>query len=95
MNRTSRCPECGGEMHSGTTTYCDMATSDPLIVENVPALICAMCGAEVFSGPIVDVLQALSRERPTPSRVAAVPVYALYDGRYDMPADPDHAAKPR
>ena len=71
-----RCHDCGGDMVPGVTTYCDVA-GGLAIVEDVPAFICGQCGARAIPSRVVRELARLLDERPTPTRVAKIPVYGF------------------
>ena len=43
-----RCINCGGTMEHGTTQFCIPSATPPILVENVPALVCDTCGDETF-----------------------------------------------
>jgi YgiT-type zinc finger domain-containing protein len=42
----NRCPVCGGEKRNGETTYSVDLGESVIVVRNVPARICGMCGEE-------------------------------------------------
>ena len=80
-----RCHVCGGTRYPGTTTYAS-AGETPVLVTNVPALICRQCGAAGFPSQVAAEIERLVTERPVPTRTIAVPVYELAEGRYEAPA---------
>ncbi len=41
----SICPLCGGSKRAGTTTFTAELGFGVVVVRNVPALVCAQCGA--------------------------------------------------
>lgn len=86
MTETARCYECGGDMHPGTTTYCDTASATPLMVTNIPALVCGQCGLAAYTMGVAKEIERLATDRPTPTRTITVPVYELAKGRYQAPA---------
>lgn len=46
MNKGSRCPLCGGVKKIGSTTYSVDMGFGVVVVRNVPATICELCGEE-------------------------------------------------
>jgi YgiT-type zinc finger domain-containing protein len=45
-NSESICPLCGGSKRAGTTTFTAELGFGVVVVRNVPALVCAQCGAD-------------------------------------------------
>jgi YgiT-type zinc finger domain-containing protein len=83
-----RCPQCGGDMVSGTTSFCFGARSPggPVLVENIPALVCRRCGHASYTLTVADQIDRLLDQRPAPTRTMTIQVYELVDGRYEAPA---------
>ena len=50
-----------------------------LIVENVPARVCAETGEQLFAPEVVERLQQTIWERKNPSRVIETPVFEFVD----------------
>ena len=47
------CSRCGGQMEAQQVTFCVPATRpQPIIIENVPAMVCRRSGDEVFSDAV-------------------------------------------
>jgi YgiT-type zinc finger domain-containing protein len=50
------------------------------IFENIPALICSMCGEKLFSGETVDQINTTLWNTPHPTRHEEADVYQLVSG---------------
>jgi len=55
----SQCPLCGGSKKSGTTTFTVDLAFGVVVVRQVPATVCAQCGAEWLSDDITARLEAV------------------------------------
>jgi YgiT-type zinc finger domain-containing protein len=58
-NRESICPLCGGSKRAGTTTFTAELGFGVVVVRNVPALVCAQCGADWIADEVAARLEAL------------------------------------
>lgn len=64
--RLTRCPICGGDMTEGTTTFTVDLGFGVVVVRNVPARVCALCGDASFSDAVAEALETIvdkARER--------------------------------
>ncbi|MBI4319761.1 MAG: type II toxin-antitoxin system MqsA family antitoxin [Chloroflexi bacterium] len=72
-----RCPICGGELKDTTITRPQEYEGKIIILENLPAEVCAQCG-EVFLHPdVLERVQAIVWSKVTPKRMTSVPVFDL------------------
>ena len=55
----SRCPLCGGDKKPGTTTFTADLGFGVVVVRQVPALVCAQCGADWISDDVAARIEAL------------------------------------
>jgi hypothetical protein len=74
-------------MVPGVTSFCFGARTagGPVLVENIPALVCRQCGHASYTLTTAQEIDRLLDERPLPTRTMTVPVYELADGRYEAP----------
>ena len=73
------CAFCKGALEERLIRYVSEFEGGPIIVENVPALVCRQCGDKVFRPEVVEKIQRLVWQHPSPRRRAQVPVYDLAD----------------
>ena len=55
----SQCPLCGGAKKSGTTTFTADFDFGVVVVRNVPALVCALCGADWIQDDVAARLETI------------------------------------
>ena len=53
------CTQCGGNMVEREIRFCVCNITPPIIIENVPAYVCATCGVEVFSDATMEVFEQI------------------------------------
>ncbi len=56
----SVCPLCKGEIESGYAMFTAKIGDGILVIENIPADICALCGEKWFSDEIVEKIEKIS-----------------------------------
>jgi YgiT-type zinc finger domain-containing protein len=56
------CPLCGGNKESGTTTFTVDLDFGLVVVRNVPATVCALCGAEWLDDDTAGILEEIVDE---------------------------------
>lgn len=56
---TTQCPLCGGDKKPGTTTFTADLGFGVVVVRQVPALVCAQCGADWISDEVAARIEAL------------------------------------
>ena len=71
------CPFCKGEAKEQLIRYVQEYDGQVVIIENVPAHVCAQCGEKLIRPEVAEKIQRLVWERPSPKRSATVPVYDL------------------
>ncbi len=54
------CPYCKGEIDTGLTIFTAKIGDGILVLENVPASICLICGEKWFSDEIVEKIENIS-----------------------------------
>jgi YgiT-type zinc finger domain-containing protein len=68
------CPQCKGELERGTATYTDTRSGYTIVLQDVPAWVCAQCGEPLFESEAVrgiqDVLGAVDERVARLRRVA-------------------------
>jgi YgiT-type zinc finger domain-containing protein len=65
MTRNSsptKCPLCGGTKKSGTTTFTADFEFGIVVVRDVPATVCALCGAEWIKDDVAARLEGIVAE---------------------------------
>ena len=70
-----QCDVCGGPMSLQNVTYTIEFEGKLVIIENVPAKVCAQCGERLFSPDAVERLQTTVWEQKAPKRVLQTPVF--------------------
>lgn len=70
-----KCVFCGGEAVKKKVTFTYEEDNKYLIVERVPAEICAKCGEKMYSPEVTDDLLRYARNEFKPARKIQVPVY--------------------
>jgi YgiT-type zinc finger domain-containing protein len=55
----SICPLCGGSKRAGTTTFTAELGFGVVVVRNVPALVCAQCGADWMADEVAARIEEL------------------------------------
>lgn len=54
------CSRCEGQMEAQQVTFCvPAARPQPIIIENVPAMVCDRCGDEVFSDAVTAAFERI------------------------------------
>jgi len=53
------CPICGGKMTEGTTTFTVDLGFGVVVVRDVPARVCALCGDASFSDSVAETLESI------------------------------------
>ena len=71
------CAFCKGELDERLIRYLSEFEGRVMIIENVPAEACTQCGEKVFRPEVVEKIQRLVWEQPSPKRREEVPVYDL------------------
>jgi YgiT-type zinc finger domain-containing protein len=66
---------CPGEMEPRRIVHTFVRNGKPMVVEDLPAMVCQVCGYTALSLRVLDGLYALDVEKQTPVRHA--PVFRL------------------
>ncbi len=70
-----RCVFCGGEAEKKHVTFSYEEDDKYLLVENVPAEVCAKCGEKTYSPQVTDELLRFAKEEFKPAKTIKVPVF--------------------
>ena len=63
------CLVCGGRLEPQVVNICACETLPAIIVQNVPALVCVVCGEKVLSQDVMDVFARIGNgDAPLPDR---------------------------
>ena len=63
---------CPGEMEERRIVHTFVRDGKPIVVEDLPALVCPVCGYTVLDLRVLDTLFALDLETERPARQASV-----------------------
>ena len=66
---------CPGEMEQRRIVHTFLRDGKPIVVEDLPALVCPVCGYTVIEMPALDLLFALDPDTQAP--VSLAPVFHL------------------
>ncbi len=66
---------CPGDMEERRIVHTFVRDGKPLVIEDLPALVCPICGYTVLDLQVLDLLFALNPETETP--VGLAPVFRL------------------
>jgi len=72
----NKCSVCHSETLSKKITYTQWYKGELIVIENVPANVCANCGEEYFSPKTVDKIQKVIESHHT-KKTIKVPVFQL------------------
>jgi YgiT-type zinc finger domain-containing protein len=62
IRQAPRCPICGGTMTEGNTTFAVDLEFGVVVVRDVPARVCDLCGDSSFSDSVAEVLEHIVDE---------------------------------
>jgi len=74
------CAFCRGELEERLIRYVSDFEGRVIIVENVPAGVCTQCGEKIIRPEVVERIQRVVWQHPSPERSVEVPVYDLAQG---------------
>lgn len=60
--KQGKCPQCGGSMELGETTFTADFGSGVVVVRNVPATICNQCGKEWIDDKQAEKIEAIVQD---------------------------------
>ncbi len=69
------CPLCGGHKKQGTTTFTVDVEDTLVVVRNVPATLCSLCGNEWFSDEVAANIEHIVEEARNNHRQMEVTQY--------------------
>ncbi len=70
-----KCHICGNDMKERRVRFCACEAEPPLIIENVPALVCETCGEQLFTSDTVAVFERIKAGKVQQSRTDTLRVY--------------------
>ena len=59
---TDRCPICGGNKATGSTTFTVDLGESIIVIRDVPAMLCSQCGDEWISDDVASKLESIVEE---------------------------------
>lgn len=71
------CAECGGRLVGKTITHTESWSGQLYRFEDVPALVCAQCGAAYFTAAVSKAMTEIVRKHTKPKKYERVPVFSL------------------
>jgi len=71
------CEYCGGPIVEKRVTLHRKVKKNYVLIENVPAGVCAHCGMRYFTANVLKTVEESVRGRKRAEREVVVPVYAL------------------
>jgi YgiT-type zinc finger domain-containing protein len=69
------CPLCGGHKKQGTTTFTVDMDETLVVIRNVPATLCALCGNEWISDEVASSIESIVEEAKSIHRQVEVTQY--------------------
>ena len=69
------CPLCGGLKKEGTTTFTVDMKETLVVIRNVPATLCSLCGNEWFSDEVATSIENIVEEAKNIHRQVEVTQY--------------------
>jgi len=82
MNKQSPCPLCGGIKEPGTTTFAVDTGSSVVVVRDVPATVCSLCGEEWIDDVIAEKLEQIVQDAK--NKKMLVEIASLADISHDL-----------
>jgi YgiT-type zinc finger domain-containing protein len=71
------CDFCGGTLHPKTVNTEFWVKGDLVLIEDVPAEVCQVCGEKYFSAETHSGIERLLKSKPKAEKTMTVPVYKL------------------
>jgi YgiT-type zinc finger domain-containing protein len=68
------CEYCEGKLFPKTVTITHRWKGKFVVIENVPVLVCQLCGERYFDARVMKKIERIARSKSTPSRILQVPV---------------------
>ena len=81
------CHYCKGidSVEEQISNFCSCDLDDPFVVENVPALVCRLCGDKSYSGATVVKLEKIGNGEVSPSGTKLVRLFDFRDASRAVP----------
>lgn len=70
-----KCVFCGGKVEEKRATFSYEEDDKYILVENVPAEVCTICGEKTYSPEVTDELLRFARDEFQPAKIIEVPVF--------------------
>lgn len=70
-----KCVFCGGRVENKKVTFVYEDEHKCLLVENVPAEVCAQCGEKTYTPDVTDEILKFAKDQFKPARTIRVPVF--------------------
>jgi len=71
------CSRCGGRLENRVVRFCACNVTPPIMIENVPALVCVRCGGESFADRVMRVFERIKDGLVSP--LPRQPIIRAYD----------------
>lgn len=82
MHKEACCPLCGGTKEPGSTTFAVDVGSGVVVVRDVPATVCSLCGDELIDDVIAEKLEQIVQDAK--NKKMLVEIATLADIRHDL-----------
>jgi len=69
---TDLCPLCGGNKTQGVTTFTVDLQDTLVVIRNVPATLCSLCGSEWFSDQVTASVESIVEDAKTQQHLVEV-----------------------
>ena len=73
-NHNETCEYCEGKLIPKVVTITHRWKGKLVVIENVPVLVCQLCGERYFDAKVLKRIERIARSKSTPSRFIQVPV---------------------
>lgn len=83
MNKQAPCPLCGGTKEPGTTTFAVDTGSNVVVVRDVPATVCSLCGEEWIDDAVAEMLEQIVQDAKRKKMLVEIATLAKTEG--DLP----------
>lgn len=70
-----KCVFCGGKLKKENVTFAYEDVDKYLLVENVPAEVCTICGEKTYSPSVTDDILKFAKNEFQPVRTIEIPVF--------------------
>ena len=77
FSKGETCEYCGGPLVKKRLTLHRKARGNYVLIENVPAAVCAQCGTRYYGANVLKTIEESIRGRRKAEREVLVPVFSL------------------